>query len=84
VANRGVRRLAGGLAKRERAAITEALIDARRAGKIPRRHPAEVTSDRLGAAVSRWGHQFTPEERDMVGVIRHRLEQIAEAGGSRG
>jgi hypothetical protein len=61
--------------------IREAIAAARRAGTIPRRHPAEVTSDRLGDAVSRWADQFTPEERDMVGIIRHRLEQIAEGGG---
>ena len=47
-----------------------------------RRHPAEVTSDRLGDAVQRWNEQFTPEERDMVGKIRYRLEVIAEDVGS--
>lgn len=47
-----------------------------------RRHPAEVTSDRLGDAVERWTEQFTPEERDMVGRIRIRLEEIAEDAGS--
>ena len=43
-----------------------------------RRHPAEVTSDRLGDAVTDWGECFTPDELDMVGHIRHRLECIAE------
>ena len=46
------------------------------------RHPAEVTSDRLGDAVTKWADQFTPEELDMVGQIRHRLETIAERGAS--
>lgn len=43
-----------------------------------RRHPAEVTSDRLGDAVERWHEWFTPQERDMVAAIRSRLEDIAE------
>lgn len=59
--------------------ISAALAEARRAGKLSRRHPAEVTSDRLGDAVTRWCDQFTGAELDMVGVIRDRLEQIAEA-----
>lgn len=48
---------------------------------MPRRHPAEVTSDRLLDAVDRYREQFTGEERDMIGIIRHALEAIAE--GSR-
>ena len=47
-----------------------------------RRHPAEVTSDRLGDAVERWHDQFGPDERDMVAKIRFRLEQIAEDADS--
>jgi len=47
-----------------------------------RRHPAEVTSDRLGDAVDRWHDEFEPEERDMVAKIRLRLEQIAGDAGS--
>lgn len=43
-----------------------------------RRHPAEVTSDRLGDAAARWYDQFTPEELDMLAQIRHALEEIAE------
>lgn len=60
---------------RTRAIITEALARTR----LSKRHPAEVTSDRLGDAVTKWD-QFTAEERDMVAVIRHRLETIAEGG----
>lgn len=51
-------------------------------GKGYRRHPAEVTSDRLAEAVERWHLQFDPAERDMVAHIRFRLEMIAE--GRRG
>jgi hypothetical protein len=47
-----------------------------------RRHPAEVTSDRLGDAVGRWHEHFTGEERDMISKIRVRLEEIAEDAGS--
>jgi hypothetical protein len=47
-----------------------------------RRHPAEVTSDRLGDAVEKWNEQFSPGERDMVAQIRARLEQIAADAGS--
>lgn len=47
------------------------------------RHPAEVTSERLGDAVARWYEDFEPEELDMVGVIIYRLDQIAEKRGAR-
>jgi hypothetical protein len=43
-----------------------------------KRHPAEVTSDRLAYASERWYHQFTGEERDMIGRIRHALNRIAD------
>jgi hypothetical protein len=43
-----------------------------------RRHPAEVTSDRLADASERWHDLFTGEELDMIGRIRHALEEIAE------
>lgn len=62
--------------------LREALAASRR-GTPSRRHPAQVTSDRLGDAVDRWGDAFDPAELDMVGVIRHRLEQIAELGADR-
>jgi hypothetical protein len=56
------------------AILSEALASSR-----TRRHPAMVTSDRLGEAVTQWGHQFTLDELDMVARIRQRLEEIAEA-----
>jgi hypothetical protein len=46
-----------------------------------KRHPAEVTSDRLLYAVEHWHERFTPQERDMIATIRWRLEQIAEEAG---
>jgi hypothetical protein len=49
----------------------------------PARHPAEVTSDRLAAAVERWHEKFTPPERDMVAAIRRRLQDIADAESAR-
>jgi hypothetical protein len=39
------------------------------------RHPAVVTADRLGDAVTRWAGKFDDGEKDM---IIHALEQIAE------
>lgn len=42
------------------------------------RHPAEVTSDRLLLAVEKWSDKFDGAERDMIGRIRHALEEIAE------
>jgi hypothetical protein len=45
---------------------------------IDRRHPAEVTSDRLLDAVERWHDKFTGYERDMIGQIRQALFEIAE------
>lgn len=52
-------------------------------GAQPARHPAEVTSDRLLAAVERWHEKFTPQERDMVAAIRRRLQDIADADQAR-
>jgi len=46
------------------------------------RHPAEVTSDRLLDAVQRWHDKFEGDELDMIGMIRHALQQIAD--GERG
>jgi hypothetical protein len=43
-----------------------------------RRHPAQVTSDRLGDAVERWWEKFSGEDRDAIGRIRYVLEEIAE------
>jgi hypothetical protein len=42
------------------------------------RHPAAVTADRLGDAVTRWVDKFDNGEKDMIGMIIHALEQIAE------
>jgi hypothetical protein len=42
------------------------------------RHPAVVTADRLGDAVTRWAGKFGDGEKDMTGMIIHALEQIAE------
>ena len=58
--------------------ITDALRQYRASGRSGRRHPAEVTADRLGDAVTRWPDSFTPGERDMVGQIIDRLRDIAE------
>lgn len=46
--------------------------------KAHHRHPAEVTSDRLLTAIEKWGDKFDGAEHDMIGQIRHALEEIAE------
>jgi hypothetical protein len=58
--------------------ISDTLDQFRRSGKADRRHPAQVTSDRLGDATTKWGDKFTGAELDMIGVIRSVLEEIAE------
>lgn len=55
------------------AAFRAALSDS----KSARRHPAEVTSDRLAAAAEKWHDHFTGEERDSIARIRRALERIA-------
>lgn len=45
---------------------------------MKRRHPAEVTADRLGDAVTRWVDKFDAAERDEIGHIIHALDEIAE------
>lgn len=42
-----------------------------------RRHPAEVTSDRLADALERWPERFDGHLRDAIGELRFALEQIA-------
>ena len=42
-----------------------------------KRHPAEVTADRLGDAYDKWYDKFTGAERDYISAIRIVLEQIA-------
>lgn len=43
-----------------------------------RRHPAELTSDRLADASERWNDKFTGEELDMIARLRFALDEIAE------
>lgn len=45
------------------------------------RHPAEVTSDRLGDHLTRWHDRMTPGERDEFSRVRDVLERIAEEDG---
>jgi hypothetical protein len=43
-----------------------------------RRHPADVTSDRLGDAYERYYDKLTPSERQALSDVRHALQEIAE------
>jgi hypothetical protein len=60
-----------------KAAVREAFTNARRGLGQSRRHPAEVTSDRLGDAASRWSSHFSGEELDAIALVRQALERIA-------
>ena len=64
------------------AIIQKHLGAARAAGTIHRRHPAEVTSDRLAAALEKWPERFDGEARDEIAHIRSLLEEIAEEAQS--
>lgn len=44
---------------------------------IYKRHPAEVTSDRLADAAERYYDKLTGEERDMISRMRHAFDEIA-------
>ena len=43
-----------------------------------RRHPAEVTADRLGDQLDRWFERSDGSTRDAIGRVRAWLDQIAE------
>lgn len=43
-----------------------------------RRHPAEVTCDRLGEHYEEYFDDLTAGERDAISTIREALERIAE------
>lgn len=58
--------------------ITAALAGHKaRAGRSARRHPADVTADRLGEATQKW--EFTAEERDAVAVVVDALRRISNS-----
>lgn len=46
--------------------------------KLYKRHPAEVTADRLLEHYERYCDKLTGTERDAVGTVRHALQEIAE------
>jgi hypothetical protein len=43
-----------------------------------RRHPADVTADRLLDHVERWHDKFEPAERDALSLVRYVLQTIAD------
>jgi hypothetical protein len=45
---------------------------------MSKRHPAEVTADRLGDAYERFYDKLNGSERDMLSQLRHAFEEIAE------
>jgi len=60
------------------AAAIRAAIDASKAsGRLPRRHPAEVTKDRLIDHAIEWTC-WSGAERDALSVVINALDDIAE------
>lgn len=59
--------------------ITESLR-AFRKSQPHRRHPCEVTSDRLGDHLSQYGGRLTGGECDAISHVRHILEILADVG----
>lgn len=47
---------------------------------LPRRHPAQVTADRLGNAYETYFEVLTSDERIALGLIKAALDEIAEGG----
>lgn len=43
-----------------------------------KRHPAEVTADRLGEAYEKWYDKFDGAELDMISQLKHAFDEIAE------
>jgi hypothetical protein len=50
-----------------------------RMSSAAKRHPLEVTSDRLADFLDKYGGQIDGIDRDMVSRVRHLLETLAEA-----
>jgi hypothetical protein len=66
------------------AIISESLRSFRRSSRPSRRHPCEVTSDRLGDHLTQFGDQLTGADRDTISHVRHLLEGLARGGDQRG
>lgn len=49
---------------------------------LPRRHPAEVTADRLGNHLDRWYDKTDGPMRDAIAKVRDWLDQRAQEDGS--
>lgn len=60
--------------RRVNALITESL----REFKSGRRHPCEVTADRIADHLDKYPDDFDGEVRDAIGYLRHILQDIAD------
>jgi hypothetical protein len=45
--------------------------------KMPRRHPAEVTADRLAEAYEKFHDKLDGAELDMISQLKHAFDEIA-------
>lgn len=59
--------------------INKAIRTALTGFHAPRRHPCEVTADRLGDHLDRYPEAFDGATRDDIGHLRHILQDIAES-----
>jgi hypothetical protein len=59
-------------------AVADALASYRREGRSERRHPAQVTADRLTDHYEQYFDQLDGLERDALGRIANALREIAE------
>lgn len=88
--------MSGEWSKAKRRAVSDTITDALKApgqARATKRHRCEVTADRLGDDVERYGHLMSGAERDELSRVRFILQEIAEgkrddvsdfpAGGSR-
>lgn len=65
-----------------RGILGRAVAEYRGSHASERRHPAQVTADRLADALDKWYEHFDGADRDAVARVRHVLIEIAE--GRRG
>lgn len=62
----------------QKRAVASAIREHLRAAPRTRRHPCEVTADRLGDHLDRFGQDLPGEDRDAIARIRFVLQEWAE------
>jgi hypothetical protein len=62
----------------ESARVSAIITNALRESKSTKRHPCEVTADRIGDHLDKYPEDFDGATRDDVGHLRHILQNIAD------